>query len=281
MEQAVFDRLAHRPKDSYKYSFGHVLIVGGSNGMVGAPFLAAQAALRSGAGLVTIASDRSVIEKLERRVLEIMTLSVAMDTASSFAIIQQYVKSRKVSVLVIGPGLRPSAAPLVLSILKAMRLPAVIDSGALGILAAHQASRNNFRAAPLILTPHHGELRGFLKQPLSQKQADVLSQAEKLAQQQNYILVLKGAPTYTILPDGTQAKNTTGGPGLATAGTGDVLAGMIGAFIAQGIAAEQAVPAAVYLHGKAGDIATGLKTEAGVIASDVIEAIPTALKQII
>lgn len=246
--------------------------------MVGAPFLAATAALRVGAGLVTIASDKSVIEKLERRVVEIMTLAVATDSAASLSIAEDYIAVRKVSILVIGPGLSPAAAPLVLSLIATTALPMVIDGGALGIIAANRKALHKRAATGLILTPHTGELQHFFEQPLPKNQSGILKLAKNLAITEKLTLVVKGHPTYTITESGTIIKNNSGGPALATAGTGDVLAGMIGGIVAQGIAPDEAVPAAVYLHGKAGDLAAQLKTEPGVIASDVVELIPQALK---
>jgi ADP-dependent NAD(P)H-hydrate dehydratase / NAD(P)H-hydrate epimerase len=246
--------------------------------MVGAPFLAASAALRIGAGLVTIGSDKPVIEKLERRVVEIMTVSLVTDSAKSLSIAEDYIKARKVSVLIIGPGLTDISAPLVLSLFAHVALPTIIDGGALGIVAANRKILQNRAASELILTPHLGELGHFFKQPLPKNQSDILQLAKNLATTEKLTLVVKGHPTHTITATGTIIKNNTGGPALATAGTGDVLSGIIGGIIAQGIPLDEAVPAAVYLHGQGGDLAAKLKTEPGVIASDLIELIPQALK---
>ena len=280
MHQATFEKLLHRPKDSHKYNFGHVLVIGGSSGMVGAPFLAGQAALRVGAGLVTIASDKAVIAKLERRVVEIMTLAVDTGSGQSISLVQDYIKTRKVSVLVIGPGLRPSAAPLVTALLQDVNLPTILDGSGLEIVADNRQALRAHTSPSLILTPHLGELQRFFKQPLPKNQAELLRLAKSFAKSEQLTLVLKGHPTYTIAPDATLQENKTGGPALATAGSGDVLAGMIGGIIAQGIVPEQAAPAAVYLHGEAGDLAAGQLSEPGVIASDVIDYIPKALKAI-
>jgi len=246
--------------------------------MVGAPFLAARAALRVGAGLATIASDKIVIDKLERRVVEIMTLTLATDSARTLSMAKDYIAARKVTVLVVGPGLTATAAPLVLSLLETVSLPTIIDGGALGIVAANQKVLQKRAATELVLTPHIGELQHFFKQQLPQDQPDILKLAKNLATTEKLTVVVKGHPTYTITKDGATVKNTSGGPALATAGTGDVLAGMIGGIIAQGIPPEEAAPAAVYLHGKAGDLAASKLSEPGVIASDVIDAIPQAFK---
>jgi hydroxyethylthiazole kinase-like uncharacterized protein yjeF len=280
MHSATFTRLLHRPKDSHKYSFGHVLVIGGSSGMVGAPFLAAQAALRVGAGLVTITSDELVIEKLERRVVEIMTLALSTRSAQSVSPVEEYIKARKVSVLVIGPGLTSHAAPLVNALLRTVSLPIVLDGGALGIVAADRNALKQRATSQLILTPHVGELQRFFEQPLPKSQSALVSIAKDFAVAERLTLIVKGSPTHTITVDGTVTENDSGGPALATAGTGDVLSGMIGGIIAQGIAPEAAAPAAVYLHGAAGDLAAQSQTEPGVIASDVIDCIPKALKEI-
>lgn len=280
MHEATFAQLLNRPKNSHKYTFGHVLILGGSSGMVGAPFLASLAALRVGAGLVTIASDKPVIEKLERRVLEVMTLAVSTRSARSISVVEKCIKDRKVSVLIIGPGLTIAAAPLVKALLKNVALPTVIDGGALGIVATDKSILRHRAATQLILTPHMGELQRFFEKPLPKSQAALLSAVKDLAKSEQVTVVVKGNPTHVISQTGIVQQNNTGGPALATAGTGDVLSGIIGGLIAQGVATEEAASAGVYLHGKAGDLAAGEKTEVGVIASDVIEFIPKALKAI-
>lgn len=280
MYRDTFATLLHRAKDSHKYTFGHVLVIGGSSGLVGAPLLAGQAALRVGAGLVTIASDKPVIERLEKRVVEIMTLAVPTHSAQSVSIIDKYIKARKVSVLVIGPGLSKDAAPLVAALIKTLALPIIVDGGALAIAAADSKLLKQRATKQLVLTPHMGELQRFFEQQLPKSQAALEVIAKDFAKAERLTLVVKGNPTRTYTMQGAIHKNTTGGPALATAGTGDVLSGMIGGIIAQDITPEAATIAAVYLHGMAGDLAAQSKTEPGVIASDVIDCIPKALKKI-
>lgn len=280
MDADTFRQLLHRPKNSHKYTFGHVLVIGGSSGMVGAPFLAAQAALRIGAGLVTIASDKPVIEKLERRVVEVMTLRLSTSSAQSTSVVTKYVEERKVSVVVIGPGLSQDAAPLVTALMKTIALPIVVDGGALAITAADNHILRQRASSQLVLTPHLGELQRFFKEPLPKNQSALAILAKDFAKTERLTLVLKGNPTHIFTMQGSVHTNTTGGPALATAGTGDVLSGMIGGIIAQGIAPEAAATAAVYVHGAAGDLAAESRTEPGVIASDVIDCIPQVLKKI-
>lgn len=270
MDPAIWRRLLQRNPDSHKYDYGHVLVVGGAPGMVGAPWLAALAALRAGAGLVTIASSPDVIDKLEKRVTEIMTRrlnNLADDLVS-------YIKERKVSVLVIGPGMQPAAASEAIAAVKNLSLPLVIDGGGLAALAADPGLLAGL-PADTILTPHPGEFSRFFKdQPSDQNQAAI-----GFAKHHKLNLVLKSHPGLVINPAGEVYENTAGGPGLATAGSGDVLSGVIGALLAQDLPPYQAACAGAYLHGLAGDLAAKAKTEPGMIASDVIEALPEAFKK--
>jgi hydroxyethylthiazole kinase-like uncharacterized protein yjeF len=268
--------LVRRHVDSHKYDYGHVLVIGGSAGMVGAPLLTGQAALRIGAGLVTIASPAAVAGKLEERVAEIMTLALADDSAAASRELLKFIKARKVSTAVIGPGMRPALAlPLLKSLLKITALPIVIDGGALAALSAKLNLLSERSDNSVVLTPHLGEFRRLLDTPGS----DIPQQAATLATKYNLTMVLKGHPT-RIYDSAESYENHTGGPALATAGSGDVLAGMIGGLIAQGVTPYEAAKAAVYLHGLAGNLAAEAKTEAGVIASDIIESIPPALKSL-
>lgn len=263
MDKSVFAQLLNRPQDSHKYDYGHVLVVGGSAGMVGAPFLSAMAALRVGAGLVTIASVPDVIDKLEERVVELMTLRLPEDSPA--ITLKNFVRERKVSVIVFGPGMRPEYAAKILGTHAGLGLPVIIDGGALVALAAHD---NSF-ASNFILTPHAGEFGHF---------SDYDIAPADFAHNHDVILVLKGQPTHIYGQNGEIYENLSGGPELATAGTGDVLTGLIAGIIAQKVAPFKAACAAVYLGGVAGELAAKDKTVAGVIASDVIENIPSALK---
>lgn len=267
MDPQVIQQLLDRPAESHKYDFGHVLVWGGSPGMVGAPLLSAMAALRIGAGLVTIATSPPVIDKLEKRVLEIMTLRAVTATE-----IQEFIKNRKVSVLVIGPGMNPDNAGQVRELLKFNELPVIVDGGGLAAFNENLSLLNE----KTIITPHAGEFQKLFNEKSS---ADRATTARDFAAQHHTHLVLKGNPTIVSHPNGDTYTNTTGGPALATAGSGDVLSGMIAGLIAQGIELAKATEAAVYLHGLAGDLAAEINTVAGVIASDVIENIPAALKK--
>jgi ADP-dependent NAD(P)H-hydrate dehydratase / NAD(P)H-hydrate epimerase len=278
----ILERLLERPLDSHKYKYGHVLVVGGSPGMVGAPLLAGMAALRTGAGLVTIAAGGKVAGKLEERVKEIMTLELPSDGADAAARIEGFALERKVSVIVAGPGMAvtPEARTLVEHLLDGIRLPLIVDGGALGILRGHVDRLDSSASKALVLTPHAGEFQRLADAELPGERSELRDMAAEFAEDHDVTLVLKGNPTYVARPTGSVYENTTGNPGLATAGTGDVLSGVIAGIIAQGIGPQEAAETGVYLHGLAGDIASAEKTQPGVIAGDVIEAIPAALKHI-
>lgn len=282
MGSDVFSRLLKRRPDTHKYQYGHVLVVGGSPGMVGAPLLTGSAALRTGAGLVTIASRNEVVDKLEKRVREIMTLALPENPAEAASEIEGFIQDRKVSVIVLGPGLdvTPESRALVGKLLDGVKLPMIIDGGALGALQRHLDRVDSAVSKALILTPHTGEFQRLADGELPAGRSSLKNVAAGFAKDHAVTLVLKGQPTYVAQSDGSVYENTTGNPGLATAGTGDVLAGVIAGMIAQGIEPPQAAEAAVYLHGLAGDIAAAAKTEPGMVAGDVVDALPSALKRI-
>lgn len=250
--------------NSHKYDYGHVLVIGGSPGMVGAPFLSAMAALRVGAGLVTIASGAAVIDKLEKRVVELMTLALPTDKTKQF--LSSFIKDRKVSVVVIGPGTKSEFIEPLIEFVASLDMPVVVDGGALGVLAR----RSDLIKPHFILTPHAGEFKRF-------NQAN----PAQFAQKYGLVLVQKGQPSHVFGPTGQDYENDTGGPALATAGTGDTLTGLIAGIIAQKIEPYPAACAALYLGGRAADLAAADKTDAGVIASDIIDYIPAALKLVL
>jgi hydroxyethylthiazole kinase-like uncharacterized protein yjeF len=278
--QDVFAKLLNRPENANKYDFGHVLVIGGSPGMVGAPYMAGLAALKVGAGLVTIASIEPVISKLEKRTVEIMTLSLPDYSEASITKVNRYIKERRVSVIVFGPGLQDSAAGLLQSLIGNDNIDLIVDGGGLGILKDNIALLDAKRLKPMIITPHLGEFQRFFSKPLPKTETELIKTAEEFALKHKLILVLKGHPTHVFDTSGQTYMNTTGGPTLAKAGSGDVLAGMIAGILAQGITPSTAAQSAVYLHGLAGDIAAAKKTEPAVIASDLIDGIPEAFRLI-
>jgi len=276
----TLQQLLRRQPDTNKYDFGHVLVVGGSAGMVGAPLLAGEAALRSGAGLVTIASHASVVDKLEKRVKEIMTLRLPDSAVEAHDILQTFIRDRKVSAVVLGPGQTAAWEPFDIDLLQALDIPAVIDAGALRAFTKNLTPLQALgsRNGNLILTPHAGEYARLTGDPVPADRSQLRQTVSQFAESHHVTLILKGQRTLVAHPDGKLYENTSGNPGMATAGTGDVLAGMIAGILAQGIAAAEAAEAGVYLHGLAGDLAAEAKTEPGMIASDLISQIPVAFK---
>ncbi len=281
MHTRLLDYILHRPPETNKYNFGHVLVFGGSAGMVGAPLLSGKAALRIGAGLVTIATDKETADKLDRRAEEIMTLALPGydDIAKVTDVLLSLVQGRKVKAVVIGPGLKPETTGIVRSFAAALSVPIVLDAGGLAAFYGHlsQLEVLTRKNPQIIITPHTGEYTKLTG--ASGTASELTTHALQFAKDYWLTLVLKGHHTLVAHPEGVHYANTTGNPGMATAGTGDVLVGVIAGLLAQGISTIQAAEIGVYLHGLAGDLATQAKTEPGMIASDVIEFLPAALKK--
>lgn len=286
--------IPERRRYSYKGDYGHVLIVAGSKGKTGAAIMAAEACLRSGAGLVTIGVPETLADVFQAAVKEAMVLPLPDSghgtlSASSFEKVRDFL-SQQADVLAIGPGITVSedTSGLVIKLLGSVTAPMVLDADALNVIGGR---RDLFRKvkAPVILTPHAGEMARLLTSDaakLSGRQDDTelrtaveagrISISRSYAREAKVYLVLKGAPTIIADPEGRIRINTTGNPGMATAGTGDVLIGMISGFLGQGLNPVDASCLAVYIHGFAGDIASKTKGMHSLIASDIIDSIPEA-----
>jgi NAD(P)H-hydrate epimerase len=273
---------ARRP-DAHKGSCGTVLALAGSAGLTGAAFLTSLSAMRSGAGLVYLGIPESLNDIMEAKLTEVITkpLPETRNRTLSLQAMERIEKlTGKADALVIGPGLsaHPETAELVQSVIRSINLPAVLDADGLNALATRPELLSC--QAPLILTPHYGELSRLMKVEISQIKAGPLKYALEAAKQFNHVIVLKGAPTVTALPDGRAWINPTGNSGMATAGSGDVLAGLIAGLLAQGLAPERAAVLGVYLHGLAGDLAAAGKTEYCMLAGDILDALPEAYKKL-
>ncbi|HEY8418390.1 MAG TPA: NAD(P)H-hydrate dehydratase [Limnochordales bacterium] len=278
--------LPPRPATGHKGTFGHVLVVAGARGMSGAAMLAARGAQRVGAGLVTLAGPASLLpvfagalwEALTRPLPEAPDGGLAADAAGE--IIHGLART---DVLVIGPGLSRTEAvgQVVRLVLEAAQRPVVADADALYALGegADFLVRTRARSYPLVLTPHPGEMARLCGLSVREVLADPLRIARDRAQAWQAVVVLKGAPTVVVAPDGRAFINSTGSAALATGGTGDVLAGAIGGLLAQGAPPLWAAVAAVYVHGLAGDLAAAARGPAGVVAGDVADRLPEALAQ--
>lgn len=261
-----------RARDGHKGTFGKVHILAGSVGFTGAPALAASGAVRTGAGLVFLWVDRAIWP----------VLAVKCQSAMPAPIPPFEVLLRKMSqseATLIGPGLGRSRKTDVCTLHLVQRLPVplVLDADGLNAVAEHIDVLDTRRDRLTVLTPHDGEfLRLTQGKPIGPDRVDA---ALAFARQHSCVLVLKGHRTITAFPDGEAFVNTTGNPGMAKGGSGDVLAGMILSLLGQGIPPKQAVPAAVWLHGRAGDLAAQRLGEYGMTPGDLIGQIPTAIQQ--
>ena len=267
VETAMFSGLFQpRPRGAHKGDFGHVLVIGGAPGKGGAAAMAGFAALRSGAGLVTVAAAESERPAVTALAPELMTQAQPNETAGK-------------DVIAIGPGLGCAAehVEFVRRIFAESPLPMVVDADGLNALAGSEFQG----PGPMrILTPHPGEMSRLMGIPTVEIQADRARAARTLAAERGVIVVLKGQRTLTSMPDGRLFVNPTGTPAMATAGCGDILTGLIAGLLAQHPAnAESALLAAIWLHGRAGELAAAELTENCVTATDLIRYLPEAIRE--
>jgi hydroxyethylthiazole kinase-like uncharacterized protein yjeF len=275
-------RLPPRPRDAHKGTFGHVLVLGGSPGLTGAPVLAAEAALRSGCGLATIGCPRAVQPVVASRTTCAMSLALP-DTpggALSHAALAPALRfSSRCRAVVLGPGLGRDSdtGDFVRSFLASVESATVVDADALNLLAGHDEALRGAEA-DFVLTPHPVEAGRLLGLPASSPvPTDRRAAVAALAERTGAVVVLKGHRT--LVCDGARLhENRTGNPGMATAGTGDILSGMIAALLAQGLPAFDAAVLGAHLHGKAGDIAARAVGEVSLIATDLLASLPAAFR---
>lgn len=289
--------LVERRAEDHKGVFGHVLIVAGSRGMLGAAVLSARAALRSGAGLVTLALPASLQSAAASQALEALTLGLPENSSGclrpdAVGRLKAAHKDRGYTVLAIGPGLSTHAdtARFVLLALSNLPLPAVIDADALNILAAEEGQGvrqlMRQRREGCIFTPHPGEAARCLGIDRRELKKDREGAAEKLARDWSGVALLKGQGT--VISSGSRTVvNTSGGPGLAKGGTGDVLTGLIAGLWAQALASGKTGDVAfwsaalgAWLHGTAGDITEKDLTPQAMTASDIIDRLPQAFRRL-
>lgn len=262
-QKVLMANFPHRPRDSHKGMFGSVLVIGGASGMIGAPLLAARAALKLGAGYVHVGLLADNAPSVDLQQPELMIHSAA-----------ESLGLRNTDVVALGCGMgQKREAQQILYHALAKPTTLVLDADALTLLAHStelQADQRN-RKSSSIMTPHPGEAAQLLGCSSKEIQKDRPAAAQKLAQQFNASVVLKGADSLCVTADGTLYINTTGNPGMSGPGMGDVLTGMIAAFIAQGMSADHAMLLAVHLHGAAGDALAKQHACIGMTASEVIE----------
>lgn len=278
--------LPDRPVDSNKGTYGSVLVAGGSARYLGAPMLSALGALRSGAGLAHLALPESIYQTVASHALEpvYLPLPESGGTVSADAAHALLPALSNIHSLVLGPGLGRSAGVTsfvhaAVAAARSVPVPIVIDADGLNALC--HIDRWWDEIGPAVLTPHPGEMSRLTGVPISEIQSDRLATASAQAKNWGATIVLKGAGTVVASPDGALTINPTGGPNLATAGTGDVLSGIIGGLLAQGSPPYEAATVGVYLHGLAGDLVARTLGDAGTLASDLLSRVPEARHAII
>jgi hydroxyethylthiazole kinase-like uncharacterized protein yjeF len=267
--------LPPRRSDTNKGTYGHLLVIAGSRGKSGAAALAGLAALRSGVGLCTIATPADALSDVQGHAPELMGVALPASAVLGPTHLDVLLAAAEgKEAVVVGPGIPRGAETHVLlgELLGRLDIPVLIDADGLNALAGHPELLQRSRA-PVVLTPHPGEMARLAGKSVPEVQADRLRTASSFARANRVVLVLKGARTLVAEPGGQLRVNPTGNPGMATGGTGDVLSGMIGAFLAQGLSPADAASVGVLAHGLAGDAAARRWGRLGVIASDLTAAL--------
>jgi NAD(P)H-hydrate epimerase len=270
-----------RPVNSHKHSVGKIFILAGSKGMTGAALLCAESAMRSGAGQVILGIPESEYPIVAKRTREVMPLGLPSTDGGSVSLSAAALIEEKIQwadVVVIGCGLsrNKETMELVRLLVRRTQRPLIVDADGLFALTDHLSILRKNRSRQIVFTPHFGEfsrLTGVSSRDIERQKFDL---AKEFSKTYGVTLVLKGAPTIIATPSGYVFVNPTGNPGMSTAGSGDVLAGVIGALLGQGLTQDASAVSGVYLHGTAGDLAAQKKGIHGMIASDMIRFLPDA-----
>jgi NAD(P)H-hydrate epimerase len=274
-----------RAAAAHKGDYGHVLVIAGSVGKSGAAILAGLGALRAGAGLVTVATPAPALPLVAMGRPEMMTEPLGVGPGGGLdreALKRALALAAGRDAAVIGPGLGqdPDTADFVRSFVRECAVPLVVDADGLNALAASPEGVAPARSAATVLTPHPGEMARLSGSTSAEVQGGRLSAARALAARVGAFVVLKGHGTIVADPDGGAAVNPTGNPGMATGGTGDVLSGVIGALLARRCAAWLAATAGVFVHGRAGDLAAARLGQDAMLAGDLADALPEAIRSL-
>ncbi len=284
-KESVRSAFQERKADTHKGSYGHVLVVAGSVTKLGAALMTSKSVLRSGAGLVTLALPQKAFTKIPSQFLEIMYEPLASDreglfAASALSPILSLAQDK--SVMAIGPGMGVTTGirRLLAGLIKESPIPMLIDADGLNALIGQTEVLKQAKQA-VVLTPHPGELARLMGLTTRELQRDRIKIAQDFASQHDVTVVLKGSRTLCALPDGKVYINPTGNAAMATAGMGDVLTGIISAYLAQGIQWRSAITAAVYIHGLAGDRLAERMGDRGLLAGDVIDSLPFIMKEFV
>jgi NAD(P)H-hydrate epimerase len=279
---SISKMLSKVESDTYKHRQGKVLVVAGSKGMTGAAVLSTFGALRSGAGVTVTCAPESIEEIYEKTIIEGMTIG-CQDDGNGFFIPESYKSIEEkfdwCDAIVIGPGIGRSAqtSQLLENVILAASKPLVIDADGLRVFHGNRELFNDIKV-PFIITPHEGEFCKLLGIDLNQFNDDYPDNIEQFMSGFPSALILKNAPTISFYQN-SAIVNPSGNPGMATAGMGDVLAGMLGTFLAQGMDVFQAAQAGVFIHGLAADRKVDEKGIRGLIASDVLEELPKVMRE--
>jgi ADP-dependent NAD(P)H-hydrate dehydratase / NAD(P)H-hydrate epimerase len=280
---AVSAGVPRRGRESTKFAAGSVLVCGGSTGLTGAPSMAAEAAMRAGSGYVTACVPASLNPIFEARLLEVMTVPLpdSDGVIVAAALPQALERTGRVQSLVLGPGLGrdPESVSFARQLARAAQVPLLLDADGLNAHAGKLQALAQ-RTAGTVLTPHAGELARLMDEASATIQAHRLRSARRAAAAAGAIVVLKGDDTIVAEPEGRVGISRGGAPALATAGTGDVLSGVIGAYLAKAMDPFHAACAGVFVHAAAGRLAGHEIGPEGVIARDVIELLPRALQPV-
>ena len=271
-----------RRPDTHKGDYGHLLVIAGSVGKTGAAAMACEAALRMGAGLVTLAIPKSLNAIMEVKLTEVMTEPLPETPKQTLGLrafnsILRLCENKDAVIIGPGVGTLKETQTLVLKLLKALNLPIVLDADGLTALATQPKTLPAANPS-IILTPHPGEMARLTGSTAKEVQEDRIGVSRRFSQSQHVHLILKGHRTLTATPKGEIFINPTGNPGMASGGTGDVLTGMIGGLICQGFDILSSLQTAVYLHGLAGDEVAREKGEKSLVATDLIQKIPALLQ---
>ncbi|MEA3545721.1 MAG: NAD(P)H-hydrate dehydratase [Thermodesulfobacteriota bacterium] len=277
--------LPERSVFGHKGRFGHLLVLAGSPGKTGAAALAGNAAVRSGCGLVTVATPAAVHDIIEVKLTEAMSCSLAdqngLLSLSAQVQIEQLLVDRQ--ALAVGPGLGQSSelAELVKNLVSSATVPMVIDADGLNLLADQLECLHGRSDQPLIMTPHPGEMARLTGLTVSEIESNRFEIAQNFAVKHGVVLLLKGARTVIAAPDGQVNINSTGNDGLASGGSGDVLTGLIGGLLAQGLDGFSAATLGAWLHGRAAELVADFQGTAGMAASDLLPQLPVARQQLV
>lgn len=282
-ETDVWNALPVRPVDAHKHSVGKIFILAGSRGLTGAALLSSRSAMRAGAGAVVLGVPSAVLATVARRTLEVMPLELDSTSQGTVALTAIDAVEEKISwadVVLVGPGLsqHPETQELARRVISRSAKSMVVDADGLNALVDNRSILRKRKGGRIVLTPHVGEFARLTKIPSTEIERNKVELGREYAQKNNVVLVLKGAPTIVADPSGKVFVNPTGNPGMATAGSGDVLAGIIAALIGQGNDVLQAAVNGAYVHGAAGDFAREKMGEMGMVASDILAMVPSALK---